>query len=105
MGKKTPAKILWLKGKAIGYFTYTSSFRTINKPCIHQIYVSPEYRRKGFGQALFEDFLNTFKGREVMLEEPVSQEILNLLLKLGLCVKDGENYKSTGRISFISGGL
>lgn len=105
VSRKTHAKILWLKGKAIGYYTYSSSISVFKKPCLHQIFILPEYRRRGFGQLLFQDFLNEFKDQKVLLEEPVSYEMISLLLKLGLCKKEGEKIIATDKISFYNSGL
>jgi len=99
--KKTPAKILWVQGKAVGYYTYSYKFGKTRKPCIHQIYVLPEYRKRGFGMQLFKDFLDEFKDREILIESP-NEATGNLLLKLGLVEKTKKGYKSTGKVAFVS---
>lgn len=102
VGGEMIAKILWVDGEAVGYYTYTPKFR--GAPCMHQIYVLPKHRRKGYGQLMTDDFMNSFDG-EVSFEIPMSQEYTNLLEKIGLLKREDEKLVSTGRIRFISGGL
>lgn len=96
------AKILWINGDAVGYYAYSPSF--MGAPCMHQIYVLPEHRKKGYGQLMTEDFVNNFEGI-VSFEVPMSQEYTNLLEKMGLLKREGEKLMTTGKIRFISGGL
>jgi len=95
-------KIMWHGGRAVGYYTYSHRFGKIEKPCMQQIYVRPEYRRRGFATAMVRDFLESFEGREVLIESP-NEKVLRLLEKLGLVRTEGDEYVSTGRIYFVRG--
>jgi len=91
-------QILWVNGEAIGY---QSSNKHMGIPCLRQIYIRPEYRRKGYATRITEKFLDENPG-EILIESP-NNISLKMLEKLGLVGFTEKGVESTGRIKFIQG--
>lgn len=94
------AKILWVEGNAVGYYIHSITPEGI--PSIHQIFVVADWRRKGYGRLMTEDFINNHKG-ELIFEAPISEEYVRLMEKMGLIKRENGKLISTGRIRFIHG--
>lgn len=90
------SKILWKHGEAIGYLTANLSRRI---PCLRQIYVRPEYRRRGHATMMIEDFLAKNKGK-ILVESP-NEASFKMLQKMGLATIDDEGNIQSNRIDFI----
>ena len=99
--KGTLLKLLWVKGEAAGFYTYTvgGAWRI---PCMHIIVVRREHRRKGFGTFMIRDFLRSTSAEKVGFEAP-NRVVCEILLKLGELEKDGDVYRSKGKVVFFSG--
>ena len=92
--KERKAKILWIKGRPVGYYL-EAEYR--GKPTLSQIYILPEHRRKGYGTMMVEDFLKSHPEGKVKIESP-NKDFLMLLTKMGLVEWEGDKYKPKGRI-------
>jgi len=90
--------ILWVEGEAIGYY-YAYKLKSCGLPCLGQLYVRPEFRRRGYATRMVQHWLENNPG-EVVVESP-NAATLHILEKLGLVKRDGEYYVSTGRVSFV----
>ncbi len=104
IGKSTLAKILWLDGKARGYYTYTRMSPTNRAPTLHQIFVRKEYRRLGHATQMVRDLLCTFPEGEIAVES-LNSTFIQVLNKIGEVVFQDGKCKSTGRIVFYTSGI
>jgi len=66
------------------------------KPCVRQIYVRPEFRKKGIASAVFKKFVDAHG--HVYVESPNAAS-LRILEKLGYVEKTGEVYRGI-KVSF-----
>jgi len=89
--------LLWVDGEAVGYFF---SYKLKGQPCLGQIYVRPEFRRRGYATYMLKEWLRRNSG-PVIFESP-NGIAMHILEKLGLVKLEGEYYVSTGRVSFVS---
>jgi len=91
--------ILWVEGEAVGYY-YAYKLKSCGLPCLGQVYVRPEFRRRGYATRMIQHWLENNPGK-VVVESP-NDISLRILEKLGLVKLEGEYYVSLGRVSFIT---
>jgi GNAT superfamily N-acetyltransferase len=92
------SKIIWDNGKAVGYI-FSNKFH--GQPCLRQLFILKEYRKKGYGTALFNDFKNNNK--KILVDAP-NKDMCEFLLHIGL-VKysqdDGYETKDENKLLFV----
>jgi|Deesub1362B_J571_1020462.scaffolds.fasta_scaffold00660_2 ribosomal protein S18 acetylase RimI-like enzyme len=93
-------RILWDNGEAIGYYMHNICH---GYPILNQIYVRPQFRRKGYGTKLVIDSLQILKNYTTIAIETPNENSLRLLEKLGLVRKIKDEYRIIdSRLKFVN---
>jgi GNAT superfamily N-acetyltransferase len=93
--KPVPENMKWLHPSCMGY--------DYSQPCLRQIYVVPEERRKGYGSKLLTESRRMFSASIRLVVESPNANSIKLLIHLGLVRRvKGDLFGAKG-VSFIGG--
>ncbi|EDO48196.1 predicted protein, partial [Nematostella vectensis] len=84
------AKIMWISGKAVGFYTIKQKFKLIHDYCpdvwdmnvLDTIFVRTNYRHQGIATQMLEDFLASFPEQDVGLSYPLEDSLREVFFKL-----------------------
>lgn len=97
---RTYTKIMWVDGKAIGYYNITKSGER-NHPCLKWIFIRSKCRGMGYGKQMWEDFCNSFPNESIAIENPNGM-IQERLVKWGWAEETPyHEIKPKGRLRFV----